>query len=178
MGQKVNAHGFRVGVIMDWDSRWYARNDKVGDLVVEDEDPPLRRLLQQVHAAQQRLAAVSGCPAGCVSARRVQACTACSPVGRNAERPQAAAGSVGVDRVPAGEAFDFDGVAAGVVEEHGPLLAGFAFEAHLGLQHKLRAGGLQALFQVGADEGRLQRLVDIRLRIRVAEHREPDPLAD
>lgn len=36
MGQKVNPHGFRVGVIMDWDSRWYARNDKVGDLIVED----------------------------------------------------------------------------------------------------------------------------------------------
>jgi small subunit ribosomal protein S3 len=26
----------RVGVIKDWDSRWYARNDKVGDLIVED----------------------------------------------------------------------------------------------------------------------------------------------
>jgi small subunit ribosomal protein S3 len=36
MGQKVNPHGFRVGVIKDWDSRWYARNDKVGDLIVED----------------------------------------------------------------------------------------------------------------------------------------------
>lgn len=36
MGQKVNPHGFRVGVITDWDSRWYARDDKVGDLVVED----------------------------------------------------------------------------------------------------------------------------------------------
>jgi len=36
MGQKVNPHGMRVGVIMDWDSRWYARNDKVGDLIVED----------------------------------------------------------------------------------------------------------------------------------------------
>ena len=36
MGQKVNPHGLRVGVIKDWDSRWYARNDKVGDLVVED----------------------------------------------------------------------------------------------------------------------------------------------
>ncbi|MCD7843923.1 MAG: 30S ribosomal protein S3, partial [Clostridiales bacterium] len=36
MGQKVNPHGFRVGVIKDWDSRWYARSDKVGDLVVED----------------------------------------------------------------------------------------------------------------------------------------------
>ncbi len=36
MGQKVHPHGFRVGVIKDWDSRWYARPDKVGDLIVED----------------------------------------------------------------------------------------------------------------------------------------------
>lgn len=36
MGQKVNPHGMRVGVIIDWDSRWYARADKVGDLIVED----------------------------------------------------------------------------------------------------------------------------------------------
>jgi len=36
MGQKVHPHGFRVGVIKDWDSRWYARADKVGDLIVED----------------------------------------------------------------------------------------------------------------------------------------------
>ena len=36
MGQKVNPNGFRVGVIKDWDSRWYAREDKVGDLIVED----------------------------------------------------------------------------------------------------------------------------------------------
>ena len=36
MGQKINPHGFRVGVIKDWDSRWYARNEKVGDLLVED----------------------------------------------------------------------------------------------------------------------------------------------
>ena len=36
MGQKVNPHGLRVGVIKDWDSRWYAREDKVGDMVVED----------------------------------------------------------------------------------------------------------------------------------------------
>ena len=36
MGQKVNPHGLRVGVIKDWDSRWYARDDKVGDLIVED----------------------------------------------------------------------------------------------------------------------------------------------
>lgn len=36
MGQKVNPHGLRVGVIKDWDSRWYAREDKVGELLVED----------------------------------------------------------------------------------------------------------------------------------------------
>jgi small subunit ribosomal protein S3 len=28
MGQKVNPHGLRVGVIKDWDSRWYARPTK------------------------------------------------------------------------------------------------------------------------------------------------------
>ena len=37
MGQKVNPHGLRVGVIKDWDSRWYASNEKVGDLLVEDK---------------------------------------------------------------------------------------------------------------------------------------------
>ena len=37
MGQKVNTHGLRVGVIKDWDSRWYASEEKVGDLIVEDQ---------------------------------------------------------------------------------------------------------------------------------------------
>ena len=45
MGQKVNPHGLRVGVIKDWDSRWYARNEKVGDLLVEDYN--LRRELKK-----------------------------------------------------------------------------------------------------------------------------------
>ena len=36
MGQKVNPHGLRVGVIKDWDSRWYAREEQVGDLIVEE----------------------------------------------------------------------------------------------------------------------------------------------
>lgn len=36
MGQKVNPHGLRVGVINGWDSRWFARDEKVGDLLVED----------------------------------------------------------------------------------------------------------------------------------------------
>ena len=37
MGQKVNPHGLRVGVIKDWNSRWYASDEKVGDLIVEDQ---------------------------------------------------------------------------------------------------------------------------------------------
>ena len=37
MGQKVNPHGLRVGVNKDWDSRWYAKNELVGDLLVEDK---------------------------------------------------------------------------------------------------------------------------------------------
>lgn len=36
MGQKVNPHGLRVGVIKGWDSRWYARDDKFGDILVSD----------------------------------------------------------------------------------------------------------------------------------------------
>ncbi len=45
MGQKVNPHGLRVGVIKDWDSRWFASNEKVGDLLVEDYQ--LRRDLKK-----------------------------------------------------------------------------------------------------------------------------------
>ena len=36
MGQKVNPHGLRVGVIKDWDSRWFASKKDFGDLLVED----------------------------------------------------------------------------------------------------------------------------------------------
>ncbi len=35
MGQKVNPHGLRVGVIKDWDSKWYAEDD-FADCLVED----------------------------------------------------------------------------------------------------------------------------------------------
>ena len=45
MGQKVNPHGLRVGVIKDWDSRWYAREEKVGDLIVEDYN--IRKFLKK-----------------------------------------------------------------------------------------------------------------------------------
>lgn len=36
MGQKVNPHGLRVGVIKDWESRWYADEDNFSDNLVED----------------------------------------------------------------------------------------------------------------------------------------------
>lgn len=36
MGQKVNPHGLRVGVIKDWDSRWFAKDKDFGDTLVED----------------------------------------------------------------------------------------------------------------------------------------------
>ena len=36
MGQKVNPHGLRVGVIKDWDSRWYANKATFGNTLVED----------------------------------------------------------------------------------------------------------------------------------------------
>ena len=35
MGQKVNPHGLRVGIIKDWDSKWYAEKD-FADFLVED----------------------------------------------------------------------------------------------------------------------------------------------
>ncbi len=44
MGQKVNPHGLRVGVINDWDSRWYAEKD-FSDLLVEDFE--LRKFLKK-----------------------------------------------------------------------------------------------------------------------------------
>ncbi|MFA5523686.1 MAG: 30S ribosomal protein S3 [Tissierellales bacterium] len=37
MGQKVNPHGLRVGIIKDWDSKWYADSKHFGDLLVEDD---------------------------------------------------------------------------------------------------------------------------------------------
>ncbi len=44
MGQKVNPHGLRVGIIKDWDSRWYAE-DKFADYLVEDYN--LRKYLKR-----------------------------------------------------------------------------------------------------------------------------------
>ena len=36
MGQKVSPHGLRVGVIKDWDSKWYADKQSFADYLVED----------------------------------------------------------------------------------------------------------------------------------------------
>ncbi len=36
MGQKVNPHGLRVGIIKDWDSKWFANDSVFGDTLVED----------------------------------------------------------------------------------------------------------------------------------------------
>ena len=50
MGQKVNPHGIRVGVIKDWDSRWFTSKKEFGDTLVEDYK--IRRTLKkQLYAA-------------------------------------------------------------------------------------------------------------------------------
>ena len=36
MGQKVNPNGLRVGVIKNWNSRWYVEDEKLGDTLVSD----------------------------------------------------------------------------------------------------------------------------------------------
>ena len=45
MGQKVNPHGLRVGIIKDWDSRWFANNKDFGDTLVADYN--LRKMLKK-----------------------------------------------------------------------------------------------------------------------------------
>jgi len=36
MGQKINPTGLRIGVIKDWESRWYAKKGEFGNILVED----------------------------------------------------------------------------------------------------------------------------------------------
>ena len=45
MGQKVNPHGLRVGIIKDWDSRWFVKDKDFGDTLVEDYN--LRKMLKK-----------------------------------------------------------------------------------------------------------------------------------
>ena len=44
MGQKINPHGFRLGITTDWSSRWYA-DKSYADYV--NEDVQIRKLMQQ-----------------------------------------------------------------------------------------------------------------------------------
>ena len=45
MGQKVNPHGFRVGVIKDWNSRWFTKDESFGDTLVSDYN--VRKFLKE-----------------------------------------------------------------------------------------------------------------------------------
>jgi len=45
MGQKVNPHGLRVGVIKNWDSRWFVKDNEFGDTLVSDYK--LRKYLKE-----------------------------------------------------------------------------------------------------------------------------------
>ncbi len=57
MGQKVNPHGLRVGVIKGWDSRWYAKDEEFGDVLVSDYN--LRKFLKsKANLAQAGLAKI------------------------------------------------------------------------------------------------------------------------
>ena len=50
MGQKVNPHGMRVGVIKDWDSRWYAEADFADNLIEDhDQNIPEKEIIQRRH---------------------------------------------------------------------------------------------------------------------------------
>ena len=45
MGQKVNPHGIRVGVIKNWDSRWFVKDEVFGDTLVSDYN--IRKFLKE-----------------------------------------------------------------------------------------------------------------------------------
>ena len=47
MGQKVNPHGFRVGVIKDWDTRWFANGKAFADNLISDYE--IRKFLKKKH---------------------------------------------------------------------------------------------------------------------------------
>ena len=74
MGQKVNPHGLRVGVIKDWDSRWYVKDEKFGDTLVSDHN--IRKYLKEKLQA-------AGCPKFEIErdARRVRVFIHCTKPG-------------------------------------------------------------------------------------------------
>ena len=52
MGQKINPTGFRVGVIKDWESRWYAGKKDFGNTLISDYE--LRNYLLSTLAPRRR----------------------------------------------------------------------------------------------------------------------------
>ena len=74
MGQKVNPHGLRVGVIKDWDSRWFANKKDFGATLVEDYN--LRKTLK----AQLYNFGISKIELSVTAKRLKSASTALSPV--------------------------------------------------------------------------------------------------
>ena len=62
MGQKVNPHGMRVGIIKDWDSRWYADDKHFSDMLVEDHKIRefLKKKLEQAGISRIEIERASG----------------------------------------------------------------------------------------------------------------------
>lgn len=62
MGQKVNPHGMRVGIIKDWDSRWYADDKSFSDMLVEDHKIRefLKKKLEQAGISKIEIERASG----------------------------------------------------------------------------------------------------------------------
>ena len=58
MGQKINPTGLRIGVIKDWESRWYAKKADFGDTLVEDYE--LREYLLETLAPAVDFADLDG----------------------------------------------------------------------------------------------------------------------
>lgn len=71
MGQKCNPTGLRIGVIKNWDSRWYAKKGEFGDTLVEDYK--LRKYLLETLSAQVFLRwRLSVTPSVCASTSTAQ----------------------------------------------------------------------------------------------------------
>ncbi len=62
MGQKVNPHGMRVGIIKDWDSRWYADDKNFSNMLVEDHKIRefLKKKLEQAGISKIEIERASG----------------------------------------------------------------------------------------------------------------------
>ena len=57
MGQKVNPHGARVGVIFDWSTRWYSDKKLFASQIKEDFELPPRELESDKHSDEAETAA-------------------------------------------------------------------------------------------------------------------------